>query len=503
MRLATTCLLLLSARAGGFGRLGQMMRDIKDRKAALLGGPSSRDRAAADGPPADVKQAFLTCHAALGHTLTRGNESWSACVVQELLARQEAAKRERSTSYYRIVPHRPPERPFGPSPEHNQPGAAASSDDLRNWMRDFSCDADAVGSVPARSFSWSHTPADPCAHADLSAAGTSFAHRRDVYLSGCCNDLAELGRDGPMTAAAAEGVCEAHPECQGFTFQASEEQARSGALQILFKARGDLSGAGAGWHAFTRRSAATRAQLAECKSRAEAAAAAASGEARAAAGPPPRSFEVGVLRETPPVYLVREFLTEAECEAMRSRTLPAMGPSVVVGGGVSSWRRSYSVNMEPDYDDEADVVTGLARRQFAFAREVSGYSDVEENAGQEPVNAVYYKEPGDHYGAHCDGECTGGRYQKGHRVATSLVYCTVADEGGATLFTRSGLKVRRARINTPHTRARACARVHSPRARGRTNRWCPDRATCCSSATSATRLRSRWTTGTRSTPAAR
>ena len=118
-----------------------------------------------------------------------------------------------------------------------------------------------------------------------------------------------------------------------------------------------------------------------------------------------------------------------------------MGPSVVVGGGVSDWRQSYSVNMYPDYDDELDAVTRLARRKFAFAREHVGYTDLQENAGQEPINAVYYRNSGDHYGAHCDGECNGGGYRRGHRIATSLVYCTVAEEGAYTLFTRSGLKM--------------------------------------------------------------
>ena len=64
-----------------------------------------------------------------------------------------------------------------------------------------------------------------------------------------------------------------------------------------------------------------------------------------------------------------------------------------------------------------------------------------ENEGQEPVNAVYYEHAGDHYGAHCDGECNGGGYKRGHRIATSLTYCEVAERGGFTLFTRSGIKM--------------------------------------------------------------
>lgn len=96
--------------------------------------------------------------------------------------------------------------------------------------------------------------------------------------------------------------------------------------------------------------------------------------------------------------------------------------------------------MVPDFDDEDYLVTRVARRKFAFARQVAGY-DVIEGVGQEPINAVYYYHDGDQYRPHCDGECHGGRYALGARVASSLAYCHTADKGGYTLFTRTGLKV--------------------------------------------------------------
>ena len=86
-------------------------------------------------------------------------------------------------------------------------------------------------------------------------------------------------------------------------------------------------------------------------------------------------------------------------------------------------------------------MTRIARRKFAFAREVAGYHGVVEGVGQEPINAVYYYHDGDQYRPHCDGECHGGAYTLGSRVASSLAYCLTADKGGFTLFTRSGLKV--------------------------------------------------------------
>jgi len=93
------------------------------------------------------------------------------------------------------------------------------------------------------------------------------------------------------------------------------------------------------------------------------------------------------MREMPPVYVLTDFVSEAECGWMMNYTLPRMGRSVVAGGGVSDIRRSYSVNMMPDFDDEMHTVTRLARRKFAFAREVAGYSELREGPGQEPIDS--------------------------------------------------------------------------------------------------------------------
>jgi hypothetical protein len=77
----------------------------------------------------------------------------------------------------------------------------------------------------------------------------------------------------------------------------------------------------------------------------------------------------------------------------------------------------------------------------AFAREVAEYEQLVEGEGQEPLNSVYYKNWDDQYRPHCDGQCHGGPYRKGERIATSLTYCAVADKGGYTMFTRTGHKV--------------------------------------------------------------
>ena len=61
--------------------------------------------------------------------------------------------------------------------------------------------------------------------------------------------------------------------------------------------------------------------------------------------------------------------------------------------GPSSYRRSYSVNLDVDVYDGASPLTQLAERQFALVRDLTGYSVYA--PGQEPINSVLYRNIGD------------------------------------------------------------------------------------------------------------
>ena len=360
--------------------------------------------------------AAEVCRAKLGSTL---GEAWLGCVVDMLLERQKNGQAD-GTDFFPVVEHHL-------SPFHPKSGGeyGGTSDLLKNLLRNFSCDVADGGSQPLRTFSWSHTPHDPCeAHAGQRAGGM-------VYKAGFLpagNDL----HSSTVSVHAALTWCAASAECAGFTFSGpptlDDVDEAPGSAQthtILYKSSAhEGATAAGGWHAYLKSKGGV-----DCSA--------------GARPPPPRPAEytVQVLREDPPVFVVDGFASPAECEHMTNMTLPHMGRSVVAGGGTSAIRRSYSVNMYPDFDDESDVVTQLARRKFAFAREVARYPEIVEGPGQEPVNAVYYKDYDDQYRPHCDGECNGGKWRLGMRVATSLTYCTVADKGGYTLFTKSALKV--------------------------------------------------------------
>jgi len=289
-----------------------------------------------------------------------------------------------------------------------------TADLFKNLLRNYTCDAADGGSQPLRSFTWEYVPVDPC---PTEEQGGLYSYKNGFLPAG--NDIARLG--GHMTEAQAQRVCEEEKECAGFTFVQGQQRGPDVVQTMIFKSVADDVTSNPDWHTFRKRS------MGGCGPDSDAT--------------KPRIYKVDVMRESPPVFIVHDFVTSDECEKMVESTVPRMGRSVVGGGGTSQWRQSYSVNMYPDYDDPASAVTRLAHRKFAFAREVAGYANLQEGEGQEPINAVYYKDNGDQYRPHCDGECNGNKYWEGQRIATSLSYCLVADQGGYTYFSRSGLKV--------------------------------------------------------------
>ncbi|CAK0854447.1 unnamed protein product [Prorocentrum cordatum] len=146
-----------------------------------------------------------------------------------------------------------------------------------------------------------------------------------------------------------------------------------------------------------------------------------------------------VLRTSPLVVAVHALATPEECASLRREAAGDLGRAPV-SGGASRDRRALSKGLYPAEGPGGanDTVTRLADRFFEVARQLTGYELHRE--GQEPAQWLVYK-PGYEYRPHCDGDCGEPSVVFGDRMATSLLYCAVADEGGGTVFTTDGLKV--------------------------------------------------------------
>ena len=150
------------------------------------------------------------------------------------------------------------------------------------------------------SLTWEYQPADPCA----GGVPPPFAHSAGFLPAG--NDLLDAcpGGCAPMTEASAMRVCESLTSCAGFTYSTPAAAAERRQLRhtVHFKTSGVGVSATEGWHSWVR---SKTAQL--CG---------AANKALIANLTTPLRLRVDVLRESPPVFVVHDFATEAECEAM-------------------------------------------------------------------------------------------------------------------------------------------------------------------------------------------
>mmetsp|Transcript_66783 Transcript_66783/g.206787 ORF Transcript_66783/g.206787 Transcript_66783/m.206787 type:complete len:324 (-) Transcript_66783:7-978(-) len=248
---------------------------------------------------------------------------------------------------------------------------------------------------------------------------SSSVHPDFAYLPGnylpAGNDLAH---ERCSSATEAAEKCVAMAGCEGFTYKAKSRD-RPGNVYFKSSAVGHMRGKG--WHSLRLRRPPT------CSAR-----------------PPEaetRTYRVDVIREEPLVAMVRGFAAPGECDLLVSEggDWDAMSRAYTSHGKESSYRRSYSKNINPPLRESDHALTRFVGRMFSVTRNLTGYSVYP--PGQEPVNAVLYKNIGDEYRPHCDGTCTGAAYKHAERIATSILYCRTPELGGHTSFTEGTHKV--------------------------------------------------------------
>mmetsp|Transcript_1189 Transcript_1189/g.4025 ORF Transcript_1189/g.4025 Transcript_1189/m.4025 type:complete len:424 (+) Transcript_1189:168-1439(+) len=150
------------------------------------------------------------------------------------------------------------------------------------------------------------------------------------------------------------------------------------------------------------------------------------------------------LLDTPHAKIMHleNMVTQTECDMFRTHAAPLLTRATVAsedGTSIVSEARkakqaSYDVSMKPGH-----TMTLLRQRVFAFTNDQTGYNL--QFDGQEGFTVIVYDE-GDEYTSHCDGACAGEEFNPGGRVATMVLYCETADEGGGTVFPRSDIFIK-------------------------------------------------------------
>mmetsp|Transcript_13747 Transcript_13747/g.17286 ORF Transcript_13747/g.17286 Transcript_13747/m.17286 type:complete len:459 (-) Transcript_13747:312-1688(-) len=163
--------------------------------------------------------------------------------------------------------------------------------------------------------------------------------------------------------------------------------------------------------------------------------------------------EVGVLheRDASIIHLVKNFVSEEECNAMQltaeGRLHHATTADGEGGSKLSDSRKAMQAGIKVPWEKEAegDPIATMSRRVYDYTNYATGFGLSEH--GQEELMSIQYfgrgedEEAPDRYTPHCDGDCKGLPHKEGQRVATMVMYCTVPEKGGATNFMNSGVHV--------------------------------------------------------------
>ena len=165
-----------------------------------------------------------------------------------------------------------------------------------------------------------------------------------------------------------------------------------------------------------------------------------------------RTVHVKHERPASRIHVIDNFINEDECQAMEEAAARTLHRATVAdgkgGSKFSENRKAMQAGIQVPWNKEAegDPITRISRRVYDYTNHVLGL-DIKEN-GQEDLMSIQYfgrglndTEP-DQYTPHCDGDCTGLPHKSGTRMATMVMYCTVADRGGHTNFRNSGVHVK-------------------------------------------------------------
>ncbi|CAB9505147.1 Prolyl 4-hydroxylase subunit alpha-3 [Seminavis robusta] len=174
---------------------------------------------------------------------------------------------------------------------------------------------------------------------------------------------------------------------------------------------------------------------------------------------------VMVLHQTPSsqIHLIPNFVTAQECVAMNdmanasndnwdaTKTSDGRGghrPNRIRKATIARVDIPWDDNDNEEEDDTVFMLQETRQRIFDYMHHVHPDLGVTSPAGQEPLMAIRYQGRGkdepypDQYKSHCDADCSGQPIQKGQRVATMVMYCKTARDGGSTNFRHARVHIK-------------------------------------------------------------
>eukprot|EP00529_Nitzschia_sp_RCC80_P018376 CAMPEP_0113504270 /NCGR_PEP_ID=MMETSP0014_2-20120614/34624_1 /TAXON_ID=2857 /ORGANISM="Nitzschia sp." /LENGTH=498 /DNA_ID=CAMNT_0000399365 /DNA_START=277 /DNA_END=1769 /DNA_ORIENTATION=+ /assembly_acc=CAM_ASM_000159 len=174
------------------------------------------------------------------------------------------------------------------------------------------------------------------------------------------------------------------------------------------------------------------------------------------------SRTVHIMHDRPAsqIHVVENFASEEECAAMEADAAPKLHVASTADGKggtkISVGRKAMQAGIHPKFNadgtpKDGNLIAQLSGRVYKYVNHVLDHGpdslDIS-HIGQEPLMSIQYfgrgrndTEP-DRYTPHCDGKCDDRQHDVGSRMATMVIYCDVADEGGNTNFNQANVHVK-------------------------------------------------------------
>ncbi|KAL3911098.1 MAG: hypothetical protein SGILL_007417, partial [Bacillariaceae sp.] len=155
------------------------------------------------------------------------------------------------------------------------------------------------------------------------------------------------------------------------------------------------------------------------------------------------------------IIVVENFASRAECDAMQEEAQSKLSVASTADGKggtkISLSRKALQAAITPQFNEDGSAVDGnliavLSGRVYEYANHVLNMNLT--HHGQEYLMSIQYfgrgyndTEP-DRYTPHCDGKCEGMPHIDGARMATTVIYCDIPEEGGFTNFQNANVHVK-------------------------------------------------------------
>lgn len=132
------------------------------------------------------------------------------------------------------------------------------------------------------------------------------------------------------------------------------------------------------------------------------------------------NLEVLLYNKDIKLWLVKDFITEQECEAVNTYLESGIKKNEMVSPLITGTVVNYPLS---EVEDTSDFLWLLHNKSLSLSNSLSGY-DLSPQNGQNNLKIIQYKQ-GEEYFTHCDGKCDGSQFESSDIVATALLYCKV------------------------------------------------------------------------------